>query len=133
MVLRWFVAQHGHEEAATWLRRFARAPDLLVAPDLLRFEVYGSLARLQRGRPSGWAQRTFTQFDALGLRTLPTTMALFERGVALSRQLGLAGYDALYVAHAEALGLPWLTADEKALRALEGDSRVCPLVPPTRA
>jgi predicted nucleic acid-binding protein len=39
----------------------------------------------------------------------------------------VAGYDAVYLAHAESLGLRWLTADRKVLRRLGRDSRVMPL------
>ncbi len=124
VVLRWFVDQPGHEAAAIWLRRFATDPDLLVAPDLLRFEVCGGLARLQPPRDPAWAARCFERFGRLGLRSVPTSADLFQRAIALSRELKLGGYDAIYLAHAEAMKLPWLTADTKALRRLAGDRRV---------
>jgi predicted nucleic acid-binding protein len=127
VVLRWFVDQPGSEAAAAWLRRFAGQPDLLLAPDLLRFEVHGGLARLQPRREPGWAATCFERFDRLGLRTVPTSLALFRRALELSRALGVAGYDAVYLAHAESLGLRWLTADRKVLRRLGRDSRVMPL------
>ena len=40
----------------------------------------------------------------------------------------IAGYDAVYVAHAEALRVPWLTADRRVLRRLGKDARVQALV-----
>lgn len=127
VVLRWFVQQPGHEAAAVWLRRFVAEPNLFVAPDLLRMEVYGGLCRLQPARDPEWAPRCFERLDRLGLRTLPTTQPLFERGMALSRELKVGGYDALYLAHAESLGVRWLTADERALRRLAGDPRILAL------
>ncbi|MSP60284.1 MAG: PIN domain-containing protein [Myxococcales bacterium] len=128
VVLRWFVDQPGHDEAADWLRRFAADPELLVAPDLLRFEVCGGLSRLQQRGDVAWAGRCFDRFDRLGMRELPTTKALHLRAIELSRTLRLGGYDAIYLAHAEALGARWLTADERALRRLAADKRVLPLV-----
>lgn len=127
VVLRWFVEQPGGDEALAWLQRSVAEPDLMCAPDLLRFEVHGALARLQPRRDPAWATRCFDRFDRLGLRTLPTTRALFARAFELSRTLSVGGYDAVYLAHAEDLGVPWLTADEKALRRLVGDPRVMPL------
>ena len=124
VALRWFVDQPGREAAASWLVRFVHEPELLIAPDLLRFEVYGALARLQQRQEPGWAERCFRRLDALGIRTLPTTRALFDRGHALARSLRVGGYDALYLAHAEALGIRWLTADERAVRQLGEDPRV---------
>lgn len=128
VVLRWFVEQEGHEQAAAWLRRFVDEPELLVGPDLLRFEVHGALARLTPRRDPGWARRSFERFDRFGLRTVSTDRKLFDRALSLSVELRIAGYDAVYIAHAEALGVPWLTADRRVLRRLGKDPRLQPLV-----
>lgn len=128
VVLRWFVAQEpGAEAAVRWLERLREDAELLVGPDLLRFEVLGGLARLQRDRESGWAEQAFTRFERLGMRLLPTGSDLARRTLELSRSLGIAGYDAVYLAHAESLGKSWLTVDERALRQLRGDARVTAL------
>ena len=124
VVLRWFVEQDGHEQAVDWLRRFVADPKLLVAPDLLRFEVHGALSRLTPKRDPGWARRSFERFNRIGIRTLISDAKLFDRALALSAELRIAGYDALYIAHAEALGVPWLTADRRVLRRLAKDARV---------
>lgn len=132
VVLRWFVTQPGHDDAATWLAALVDDPDLLVGTDLLRFEVFGGLCRLQPPRNPEWAFRSFERFERLGIRTLPTTLDVFERAAHLSRTMRLAGYDAVYLAHAEALGARWLTADRKAIRRLGADPRVKPLAAYTR-
>lgn len=124
VVLRWFVQQKGFEAAEAWLERFIADPDLLVAPDLLRFEVHGAMARLNPRRDPGWSRRSFQRFERLGLRLMSSDRALFDRALELSAELRIAGYDALYVAHAEALGVPWLTADQRVLRRLAKDPRV---------
>lgn len=127
VAVRWFTDQPGHEAAAEWLRGFTRGDHDFVGPELLWLEVLGGLARLQRGREAGWAERSYRRFDRLGVRSARTTLDLCTRALDLSRTLALGGYDAVYLAHAERLGVPWLTADERALRRLEGDSRVLPL------
>lgn len=127
VVLRWFVSQPGHEEAAVWLHDFVSDDELLVGPDLLRFEVFGGLCRLQPRREPRWAFRCFDRFERLGIRSLATTRELFERAADLSRTLRIGGYDAIYLAHADALDVPWLTADAKAVRRLRKDRRVLPL------
>jgi predicted nucleic acid-binding protein len=124
VVVCWFSPQPGADHASVWLERMVEDPDLFVAPDLLHFEVYGALARLQPARDSGWSRRAFARFVRLGIRTLPTPQALFDRALDLSRTLKIAGYDAIYVAHAEALGTEWLTADGRLLRRLAGDPRI---------
>lgn len=127
VVVRWFVDQEGHEAAKEWLRRLAEDPLLLVAPDLLRFEVFGVLARLQPRSDWGWAERCLERFDALGIRTLPTTLPMYRRSFLFARTLRISGWDAIYLTHAESLGTSWLTADQKALRRLADDPRVLPL------
>jgi predicted nucleic acid-binding protein len=124
VVVRWFVEQEGHAEAALWLERFIEDSSLLVAPDLLRFEVHGALARLTPKKDPTWARRSFQRFERLGLRTVSTDGALFARALELSFKLSIAGYDAVYLAHAEALGTAWLTADQRIVRRLAKDKRV---------
>lgn len=124
VVLRWFVQQDGHEQAVQWLHRFVTDPALLIAPDLLRFEVHGALARLTPKRDPGWARRSFQRFDRIGIRMVNTDATLFDRALALSAELRIGGCDAVYVAHAEALGVPWLTGDRRVLRRLAKDARV---------
>jgi predicted nucleic acid-binding protein len=124
VVLRWFVEQEGHERATDWLRRFVTDPEILVAPDLLRFEVHGALARLMPRRDFDWAQRSFDRFNRLGIRMLSTDARVFARALEISAEEHIAGYDAVYVAHAEALKVVWLTADRRVLRRLGKDPRI---------
>jgi predicted nucleic acid-binding protein len=127
VAVRWFVSQPGSDDAATWLRSFIDDPELFVGPDLLRFELHGALARLQPAHDSSWAPTCFSRFDRLGVRMLPTTLDLFRRALEVSRTMRIGGYDAIYLAHAEAIGAPWLTADARILRRLGKDKRVRPL------
>lgn len=120
----WLVEQPGSEQAAEWLRKFADDPDLFVAPDLLRFEVHGALARLQPKRNSRWAAECWDLFQRIAIPLHPTTDELFLRAIELSRELRIGGYDAVYLAHAEALRVPWLTADARILRQLARDRRL---------
>lgn len=130
VVLRWFAPQEpGNAEAQQWLARFASDANLFVAPDLLRFEVLGGLARLQLTHDETWAARAFSRFERLGLRLLPTDIEIAQRALSISRELRVAGYDAVYLAHAESLGTSWLTADQRIARRLPGDPRIEPLLP----
>jgi len=131
VVLRWFVDQEpGAAAAVQWLERLTEDADLLVGPDLLRFELLGALARLQPPREPEWAGRAFGRFERLGLRLLPTDHEIALRALDLSRELRIAGWDAVYLAHAESLHTSWLTADQRLLRRLRGDPRVASLFAP---
>jgi predicted nucleic acid-binding protein len=125
VVLRWFVIQEpGAAESLLWLERLRENARLLVAPDLIRFELLDALARLQVSQLPDWAGRAFQQFERLGMRLLPTDGDIALRALQISRELRVAGWDAVYLAHAESLGTSWLTADERILRRLTGDPRI---------
>lgn len=123
----WFTDQPHSAAAVPWLRALARAPHDLAVPDLLPFEVLGAFARLDQRRDPGWPARAYERFLALPLRVVATTPTIASRSLELSRTLRIAGWDAVYLAHAEALGVPWLTADRKILRRLARDPRVAAL------
>lgn len=127
VVVGWFTDQPHAADAVPWLRALVRAPTEVAVPDLLSFEVLGAFARLGAKQPSGWASRAYARFLALPLHVVPTTPALAARALDLSRELRLAGWDAVYLAHAESIGAPWLTADRKVLRRLGRDRRVASL------
>ncbi len=127
VVLRWFVREQETPRAMEWLERFVRDPHLLIAPDLLLFEVYGGLARLQPRRDPKWAERSFLRFQRLGVRLIPTTRKVFLRALELSSEMKLGGYDTVYLALAESLDVAWLTADAKAVRRMGRDRRVLQL------
>ena len=129
VVLRWFTDQEpGSVEAGRWLERWTEDASLLVAPDILRFEVLGGLARLQQTKDTGWAARAFGRFERLGLRLLPTDTDVALLALRRSRELRVGGWDAVYLAHAESLGITWLTADQRILRRLPGDRRLEALI-----
>ena len=58
----------------------------------------------------------------------PILSKLGRKPVGASRTLKLAGYDSIYLAHGEDLSVPWLTADDNALRRLRRDPRAQPLI-----
>jgi len=128
VAVRWFAKQPGYEAAEAWLVRYVDDSDLFVAPDLIRFEVCGALARLQQRGDKKWCKDSVDRFFSLGIHTLPTTTDLFNRAIDLAREIPMGSYDAIYLAHAEDLGIPWLTGDERALRRFDGDKHVHPML-----
>ena len=61
------------------------------------------------------------------------TGGLFRRAMEIVEPLRFGGYDAVDVAHAESLGVRWLTADARVLRRLGRDPRVEALQPYLRS
>jgi predicted nucleic acid-binding protein len=124
VAVSWFAREPGREGAMRWLDRFEDDPDLFVVPDLFAFETLGAFARLAASLGETWARESLTRLRALEIPVMGTTDIVLDRALALAVELRLGGYDAIYLAHADATGWPWLTADEKAIRRLKGDARV---------
>ena len=82
------------------------------APETLRVETFSSIrGRVLGGKiPAATGLRAARQVATLGLEVVPTTL-LIDRMWALRDNL--SAYDAAYVAAAEHLGIPLLTADRK--------------------
>lgn len=94
-------------------------PIELLAPDLLFLEVANTLRKLvlRKGISSAAADRSIDSLGRLAIATVASTALL--RG-AWSLRGRLTIYDASYVALAEALRLPFVTADRALVRACRG-------------
>jgi predicted nucleic acid-binding protein len=113
---KWFIQEDGRDEALRLLDATERhAPDLILAEvanaawkKALRGEVTSDHARLI-GRTLGH------YFDVLH----PCDV-LIERAVAMALELRHPIYDCLYLACAESVAAPLVTADRRLLRAIRG-------------
>jgi len=92
------------------------ASDNLQAPELIDAELLSVLRRLVLADklPEGHALQALATADRLGLRRHPSR-SLWPRAWEL--RTNLSAYDALYVALAEQLDSPLLTADARLARA----------------
>ncbi len=95
---------------------------MLRAPRLLRSEVLSALhAQVWRGAvPVDAAHTMLRRLDALAISLFADELLLHERAWAIADQLGWAKtYDAEYVALAQILDVPLLTADGRLARGVE--------------
>ncbi|MGH2587327.1 MAG: type II toxin-antitoxin system VapC family toxin [Dehalococcoidia bacterium] len=100
-----------HASSRRWLATHVAAGGLLVSPVLLLAEVAGAVSR-RTGDPR-LAQRVLeTLVRVPALRIVPVDAGLGRAAADLAADLALRGADALYVAVAQALGLPFITWDE---------------------
>ena len=110
-------ALSGAGASGDWARELLRHP--IAAPHLLDLEVSSALRRAtRRGDLSPELART----AILGLASLPG-LRRYAHGRLLPRiwelRDNISTYDASYVALAEALGIPLVTADRRLARAAE--------------
>lgn len=98
-------------------------PVTLFAPDLLYAECANVLwKRVRRfGYPTNRAMRDIARLLKLSLRVHPT-VELAEDALDVAIEFKVTAYDACYVALAEGLGVPLVTADERLVRSFAGES-----------
>ena len=95
-------------------------PSQFYVPGLFFIECTNILWKYVRrfGYPADAAQRDVADLTRLPLRVVPTA-ALAEAALELSVQHGSTAYDSAYVALAQRLSLPLVTADEALARRFE--------------
>jgi len=90
-------------------------------PGLFYAECTNTFAQYARltGYTAKAAREDLTELRALGLRVVPT-VDLAAAALDIALQHRISGYDACYVALAQRLNAPLITADDKLVRALAG-------------
>jgi len=103
-------------DALAILTRYVNGELRLVAPDHVRYEIASSLTVATLGeRPRlsrSVAERALDYFLQLGIETIGTDQ-LIRAAFQLVHRHGIAFYDALYLALADDLGVPLITADRR--------------------
>jgi predicted nucleic acid-binding protein len=119
VVCKWYLHEQepGREQALALRRAHLERRVILIAPDLLPYEVVNVL----RYKP-GWdavaiAQAVDSLF-AFGMDIVPVSPALLKLAVTLACDHDVAVYDACFVALARECAGDFLTADERLLRQL---------------
>ena len=113
VAIKWVVAEQGTTEALALLG------NMLLAPSLLRAECANILwKKVRRGEMStgeaGIAARVLASFGVEFCSSEPSLARVLELALALDHP----AYDCVYLALAEARGVPLVTADEKLIRAI---------------
>jgi predicted nucleic acid-binding protein len=104
---------------ALFLFLAADPPARFYVPDLFYIECGNILWKQVRrfGYPLDQAREALAELHALALRSTPTKELLLN-SLEVAAEHGVTAYDASYVALAEGLAVPLVTADEKLVRTL---------------
>lgn len=114
---KWYLVDEDDRDAALAILDGFTTGDLdLVAPDSFRTEVASAITAATLGRQPRLTPDEGRRLIARSLTVsieLVATPQLLEPAFTLVHDHGCAFYDALYLALAQRLGLPFVTADRK--------------------
>jgi predicted nucleic acid-binding protein len=117
VAVKWFIREEDSEKAADLRHAHGRAEILLHAPDILLLELTNAL----RYSPVVSAEeipQALRLFPGLGITIIPFDLDALISSVILSLEHDLAVYDAYFLALAQAMEIPLITADHRMLSRL---------------
>ena len=123
--VKWFVREReADREAALALRqRHIDGDTQLIVPELFVLEVPNAIKAGRKSTEEELADVLATLAD-LDVQVERHTQRVLRKTNAVAWAYKLTWYDAVYVALAETLGFPFVTADEALLRTMKGHSIV---------
>lgn len=123
--VKWFAerAEADRERALTLRSRHTAGQVRLSVPMSFPLEVANAL-RFSHRFPEADVATAVQAVEDLRLDVHPIGIDLLRKTVAIAFAYHLTIYDAVYVALAEAVGFPLLTADEALLKKMKGHSIV---------
>ncbi|MDP9364126.1 MAG: type II toxin-antitoxin system VapC family toxin [Chloroflexota bacterium] len=131
MAVKWHLPdEEDADRALGLLAPFEQGTIDFVAPYHIRYEVGSALSVATIGRsprvPRDQGETAMAEFLALPIKTYADE-PLLPAAFALVHLHGCAFYDALYLALAQRLKIPFVTADRKLLRRIDHLPSILPL------
>ncbi len=125
VAFKWFTTrQEPDKHAALALReRHASGQCRLIVPEFFFLEIL-NVIRFHTQATEEDAAHALVFLEQLNLRVEPVTWDLLRKNNAISWSYGVAVYDAAYVALAEVVGFPLITADDVLVKKMRGHSIV---------
>jgi predicted nucleic acid-binding protein len=120
VVVKWFVPEEDSEKALS-LRRAQEDRELqLYAPEVLLMELANALRYSSEFSAGEIIEALETLFE-LNILLMPFSLDALNLAVTLSMEHDLAVYDAYFLALAQALEIPLITADRRMLSRLTAE------------
>jgi len=120
VAVKWFVPE-GDSEKVLGLRRAQEARELqLYAPEVLLMELANALRYSSEFSAQEIVDALETPFE-LNILLVPFSLDALNSAVTLSQESDLAVYDAYFLALAQAIEIPLITADRRMLSRLTAE------------
>ena len=122
VAVKWYLPDEDDaDKSGALLGQFRQGEIELVAPEQIRYEVASAITVATRGRAPRLTleqgRRAIEEFLALGLETVRGGR-IVRLAYGLAHEYDCAFYDALYLALAQELGVPLITADGRLYRGV---------------
>ncbi len=123
--VKWFVREReaDREVALSLRQRHIEGATRMIVPELFLLEVPNAIKTGRKSTEEELAEVLTTLAD-LDVQVEQHTQRVLRKTNAVAWAYNLTWYDAVYVALAETLGFPCVTADEALLRKMKGHSIV---------
>ncbi len=120
VVVKWFVPEEDSERALT-VRQAQEDRELqLYAPEVLLMELANALRYSSEFSAGEITEALETPFE-LNILLIPFSLDALNSAITLSMEHDLAAYDAYFLALAQALEIPLITADRRMLSRLTAE------------
>ncbi len=125
VAVRWFILERESDrEAAFTLRwRHVEGRTRMIVPELFLLEVPNAIKASKRASEDELSE-VITALHDMDLQIERHSWDVLRKTNAIAWAYNLTWYDGLYVALAEVLGFPLVTADEALMRKMRGHSIV---------
>ena len=125
VAVKWFVREREVERAAAFAlrRRHIEGKSRMIVPELFLLEVPNAIKAGRKAREGELASVLDTLHD-MDLQVERHSWDVLRKANAIAWAYNLTWYDGIYVALAEVLGYPLVTADEALMRRMRGHSIV---------
>ena len=126
VLTKWFVEEEDRDLALGLRELHTSGRSILFVSELTYLEILNAIRYGPRVKEEDGAEAVHV-LENLHLQVKPTDFALLRKANAIAWAYKVTIFDALYVALAEQLGYPLITADEVMVKKLKGHSIVVPL------